>query len=165
MSHSSSLLAYFRSKPTPPPADSSPADRRTTPLAPGGVALLGVFGQRQGHEAIEIDIRGVGDMGHVKPAVQRLFGQPGGERRKLGQAISDRRRPRDEVGMGYEPLGEAETERVIRCHRVAMATFIACPLPTHRARRTIPPWFGRMPKATCGRRHSARSEAMIRSQQ
>jgi hypothetical protein len=29
----------------------------------------------------------------------------------------------------------------------------------------MPPWFGRIPSATCGRRHSARSEATIRSQQ
>ena len=42
---------------------------------------------------------------------------------------------------------------------------MAWPRPTQRARRTAPPYAGRMPRATCGSRHSARSEATSRSQQ
>ena len=83
------------------------------------MTFLGVLGQRQGHEAIEIDVSGVGDIGHVEPAVQRFLGQPGGERRQLGQPFGDCRRLRDQLGVRHQPLGEAEAKRFFRCHRIS----------------------------------------------
>src|SRR5579875_3602480 len=44
--------------------------RPAPPFAPGLMALLGLFGQRQGHEAVKIDIGGIGHIRNVEPAMR-----------------------------------------------------------------------------------------------
>ena len=65
----------------------------------------------------------------------------------------------------HEPLRQADAIGLISFEGKPMARRMACPLPTQRARRAEPPYAGKMPRATCGSRHSARSEATSRSQQ
>src|SRR5262249_12154458 len=92
---------------------SAALEGRLALLAPRGVALGLVLGQLEGREPIEVDERGVGEVGDVEAAEQGLLGQRRGQRRQGGEVPRHLERLVHQAGVRHHPLGEADPVRLL----------------------------------------------------